>query len=140
MDVVVPGDAGYDRVRPLSYSDADLIIICFSINSPESMENVVSKVRAVPQCVIVMSLLCSVLSTKASVCILLSASLSACLSVCVCVCVCVCARARTLACDVCFVTRYHFIVLVNCYITEKSLSGVAVVVACFAELNFLFKD
>ena len=61
-------------------------------------------------------------------------------SVCVYVCVCVCVRARTLACDVCFVTRYHFIVLVNCYITEKSLSGVAVVVACFAELNFLFKD
>lgn len=37
------GDAGYDRVRPLSYSDAELVIICFSISSPESMENVVSK-------------------------------------------------------------------------------------------------
>lgn len=37
------GDAGYDRVRPLSYSDADLVIICFSISNPESMENVVSK-------------------------------------------------------------------------------------------------
>ncbi|XP_076472662.1 rho-related GTP-binding protein RhoE-like [Babylonia areolata] len=37
------GDAGYDRVRPLSYSDANLIIICFSIDNPESMENVVSK-------------------------------------------------------------------------------------------------
>lgn len=37
------GDAGYDRVRPLSYTDADLVIICFSIDNPESMENVVSK-------------------------------------------------------------------------------------------------
>lgn len=37
------GDAGYDRVRPLSYSDANLVIICFSIDNPESMENVVSK-------------------------------------------------------------------------------------------------
>ncbi|XP_076460369.1 ras-related protein Rac1-like [Babylonia areolata] len=37
------GDAGYDRVRPLSYSDADLVIICFSISSLQSMENVVSK-------------------------------------------------------------------------------------------------
>ncbi|KAK7111107.1 rho-related GTP-binding protein RhoE-like [Littorina saxatilis] len=37
------GDTGYDRVRPLSYSDADLVIICFSISNPESMENVVSK-------------------------------------------------------------------------------------------------
>lgn len=38
------GDAGYDRVRPLSYNDADLVIICFSVGDPESMENVVSKV------------------------------------------------------------------------------------------------
>lgn len=37
------GDAGYDRVRPLSYSDANLVILCFNIDSPESMENVVSK-------------------------------------------------------------------------------------------------
>lgn len=37
------GDSGYDRVRPLSYSDADLVIICFSVGDPDSMENVVSK-------------------------------------------------------------------------------------------------
>ncbi|XP_025094563.1 rho-related GTP-binding protein RhoE-like [Pomacea canaliculata] len=37
------GDTGYDRVRPLSYTDADLVILCFAIDSPDSMENVVSK-------------------------------------------------------------------------------------------------
>lgn len=37
------GDAGYDRVRPLSYNDADLVIICFAVDNPDSMENVVSK-------------------------------------------------------------------------------------------------
>ncbi|XP_071108825.1 rho-related GTP-binding protein RhoN-like [Haliotis cracherodii] len=37
------GDSGYDRVRPLSYTDADLIMVCFSVADPESMENVVSK-------------------------------------------------------------------------------------------------
>lgn len=37
------GDAGYDRVRPLSYGDADLVIICFSVADRESMDNVVSK-------------------------------------------------------------------------------------------------
>lgn len=37
------GDAGYDRVRPLSYGDADLIVICFSVGDRESMENVVSR-------------------------------------------------------------------------------------------------
>ena len=37
------GDAGYDRVRPLSYTDADLIMVCFSVSDPESMDNVVSK-------------------------------------------------------------------------------------------------
>lgn len=37
------GDVGYDRVRPLSYSDGDLVIICFAIDKPETMEDVVSK-------------------------------------------------------------------------------------------------
>lgn len=44
---VFSGDSGYDRVRPLSYSDADLVIICFSVGDPDSMENVVSKVITV---------------------------------------------------------------------------------------------
>ncbi|KAL3831906.1 hypothetical protein ACJMK2_023600 [Sinanodonta woodiana] len=37
------GDAGYDRVRPLSYTDADLVIICFSVGNPDSLHNIVSK-------------------------------------------------------------------------------------------------
>lgn len=37
------GDAGYDRVRPLSYADADLVILCFSVADPDSMDHVVSK-------------------------------------------------------------------------------------------------
>jgi GTPase SAR1 family protein len=43
------GDTGYDRVRPLSYGDADLVIICFSVGDRESMENVVSRVSLFPQ-------------------------------------------------------------------------------------------
>ncbi|CAG5132345.1 unnamed protein product [Candidula unifasciata] len=37
------GDAGYDRVRPLSYNEADLVIICFAIDKPETMEEIVSR-------------------------------------------------------------------------------------------------
>ncbi|KAL5007523.1 hypothetical protein ScPMuIL_016329 [Solemya velum] len=37
------GDTGYDRVRPLSYTDADLVVICFSVADPDSMANVVTK-------------------------------------------------------------------------------------------------
>uniref|UniRef100_A0A0L8G3W0 Uncharacterized protein n=1 Tax=Octopus bimaculoides TaxID=37653 RepID=A0A0L8G3W0_OCTBM len=38
------GDGGYDRVRPLSYAEADLVIICFSVADPDSLEHVMSKV------------------------------------------------------------------------------------------------
>ncbi|XP_059140866.1 LOW QUALITY PROTEIN: uncharacterized protein LOC131928765 [Physella acuta] len=37
------GDVGYDRVRPLSYTECDLVIICFAIDKPESLDDVVSK-------------------------------------------------------------------------------------------------
>lgn len=37
------GDPGYDRVRPVSYTDADLVIVCFSIGNPESLHNIVTK-------------------------------------------------------------------------------------------------
>ena len=42
------GPEGYDRVRPLSYQDSDVILICYSlidVNS-DSFLNVKSKVRA----------------------------------------------------------------------------------------------
>ncbi|KAL5006720.1 hypothetical protein ScPMuIL_015526 [Solemya velum] len=38
-----PGDSGFDGVRPLSYTDADLIVICFNIGDPDSMANAVTK-------------------------------------------------------------------------------------------------
>ncbi|XP_054454995.1 rho-related GTP-binding protein RhoG-like [Anoplopoma fimbria] len=37
------GREEYDRLRPLCYTDANVIIICFSVASPTSYENVKSK-------------------------------------------------------------------------------------------------
>lgn len=37
------GQEDYDRIRPLSYSNADVVVICFSIDSPTSLKNVVNK-------------------------------------------------------------------------------------------------
>ena len=33
----------YDRLRPLSYPDTDVILICFSIDSPDSLHNIPDK-------------------------------------------------------------------------------------------------
>ncbi|XP_027788663.2 transforming protein RhoA-like isoform X2 [Marmota flaviventris] len=33
----------YDRLRPLSYPDTDVILMCFAIDSPESLENISEK-------------------------------------------------------------------------------------------------
>jgi small GTP-binding protein len=38
------GQEDYDRLRPLSYQQKDVILICFSIVSPASFENARSKV------------------------------------------------------------------------------------------------
>ncbi|WAQ94420.1 RND3-like protein [Mya arenaria] len=37
------GDSGYDRVRPVSYTGADLVLACFSIGNPDSLHNIVTK-------------------------------------------------------------------------------------------------
>ncbi|KAL5016241.1 hypothetical protein ScPMuIL_005830 [Solemya velum] len=37
------GQEDYDRLRPLSYPDTQVIIVCFSIDSPDSLENVFEK-------------------------------------------------------------------------------------------------
>lgn len=37
------GQEDYDRLRPLSYPDSDVILICFSIVSPDSLGNVIEK-------------------------------------------------------------------------------------------------
>jgi len=37
------GQEDYDRLRPLSYPDTDVILMCFSIDSPDSLENIFEK-------------------------------------------------------------------------------------------------
>lgn len=37
------GSHRYDSVRPLSYADADLIMICFSVAEPDSMDHAISR-------------------------------------------------------------------------------------------------
>lgn len=37
------GQEDYDRLRPLSYPDSHAILICFAIDSPDSLENVQEK-------------------------------------------------------------------------------------------------
>uniref|UniRef100_A0A3Q3KDN9 Uncharacterized protein n=1 Tax=Monopterus albus TaxID=43700 RepID=A0A3Q3KDN9_MONAL len=34
------GQEDYDRLRPLSYPDTDVILMCFSVDSPDSLENI----------------------------------------------------------------------------------------------------
>lgn len=36
------GQEDYDRLRPLSYPDTDVILMCFSIDSPDSLGEPVS--------------------------------------------------------------------------------------------------
>merc|ERR1712227_365345 len=37
------GQEDYDRLRPLSYPDTDVILMCFSIDSPNSLQNIPEK-------------------------------------------------------------------------------------------------
>ncbi|KAJ8321714.1 LOW QUALITY PROTEIN: hypothetical protein KUTeg_000185 [Tegillarca granosa] len=37
------GQDDYDRLRPLSYPNTDVILMCFSVDSPDSLENVQTK-------------------------------------------------------------------------------------------------
>ena len=42
------GQEDYDRLRPLSYPQTDIFLICFSLVSPPSFENVKTKVSLPP--------------------------------------------------------------------------------------------
>lgn len=37
------GQEDYDRLRPLSYPDTNVLLICFSVDSPDSLDNVPEK-------------------------------------------------------------------------------------------------
>ncbi|XP_003385962.1 PREDICTED: ras-like GTP-binding protein RHO [Amphimedon queenslandica] len=37
------GQEDYDRLRPLSYPDTDVILMCFSVDNSDSLENIQSK-------------------------------------------------------------------------------------------------
>jgi Ras family protein A len=39
------GQEDYDRVRPLSYPDSHAVVICFGIDSPDTLDVVQEKVR-----------------------------------------------------------------------------------------------
>lgn len=40
------GQEDYDRLRPLSYPDTDVILMCFSIDSPDSLGKATYKMLA----------------------------------------------------------------------------------------------
>lgn len=42
------GQEEYDRLRPLSYPETDLLFVCFAIDCPNSLENVMDKVSNTP--------------------------------------------------------------------------------------------
>ena len=39
------GQEDYDRLRPLSYPDSHVILICFAVDSPDSLDNVQASPR-----------------------------------------------------------------------------------------------
>ena len=41
------GQEDYDRLRPLSYPQTDVFLVCFSVVSPSSFENVKEKVSCI---------------------------------------------------------------------------------------------
>ena len=43
------GQEDYDRLRPLSYPDSHVILICFAVDSPDSLDNVQEKVHVHPR-------------------------------------------------------------------------------------------
>ena len=42
------GQEDYDRLRPLSYSNANVVLICFDVTNPNSYNNILTKVTQPP--------------------------------------------------------------------------------------------
>ena len=47
-DSIYKGQEEFDRLRSLSYAETHVIMICFSVDNPISLENVESKVTITP--------------------------------------------------------------------------------------------
>ena len=62
------GQEDYDRLRPLSYPDSHVILICFAIDSPDSLDNVQEKVRVI--CLI------PVTEPAATLCVVMTATMT----------------------------------------------------------------
>ena len=45
----------YDRLRPLSYMNANVILICFGIDAPESFRNITAKVPEIASEILIVS-------------------------------------------------------------------------------------
>lgn len=45
----ISGQEDYDRLRPLSYQNTHLVLICYDVMNPTSYDNVLIKVRPVSQ-------------------------------------------------------------------------------------------
>ena len=40
-----PGDNNYSHIRPLSYPDTDILLVCFDLSSPPSYQSIFTKVN-----------------------------------------------------------------------------------------------
>lgn len=49
------GQEDYDRLRPLSYPETDVILMCFAIDQPTSFSNIQDRVSRVSMIIVVMS-------------------------------------------------------------------------------------
>lgn len=43
-----PGNGDYDRLRPLIYTKSHVVLLCFSVDSPQSLVNAQTKVLIEP--------------------------------------------------------------------------------------------
>ncbi len=61
---ISPGQEDYDRLRPLSYPQTDVFLVCFSSVSPASFENVKEKVNGIIKLLLVFVKFYSMLCTN----------------------------------------------------------------------------